>query len=175
MGLGIFSRLFSKRKVSILMVGLDGAGKTTILYRLKLGEVMTTQPTVGFNVETVEHSNIRFTVWDVGGQNKIRALWRHYYFDTQAIIFVVDSTDGDRLEEARDELMDMLPEDNHRNRFVLVLANKQDIDSAMTAEEITDKLKLRSIANRKWHVQATSAMTGKGLEEGLNWLSRHLK
>ena len=73
-------------------VGLDAAGKTTILYKLKLGEVVTTIPTIGFNVETVHYKNITFTVWDVGGQDKIRPLWRHYYEDAQGLIFVVDST-----------------------------------------------------------------------------------
>ena len=158
------------------MVGLDGAGKTTILYKLKIGEVVTTTPTIGFNVETVEFKNTSFTVWDVGGQNKIRPLWQHYYFDTQAIIFVVDSNDRERIEEARYELMAILPEDSVRNKFVLVLANKQDIPNAMTASDITSKLELSSIKNiKKWHVQATSAINGKGLVEGLEWLSNHLR
>jgi ADP-ribosylation factor protein 1 len=90
---------FSGHKdMRILMVGLDAAGKTTILYKLKLGETVTTIPTIGFNVETVEYRNIAFTMWDVGGQDKIRPLWRHYYTNTQAIIFVVDSNDRDRIE-----------------------------------------------------------------------------
>ena len=75
--LGKFLKM--KKDMRILMVGLDAAGKTTILYKLKLGEVVTTIPTIGFNVETVEYKNISFTVWDVGGQDKIRNLWRHYY------------------------------------------------------------------------------------------------
>merc|ERR1719361_2692355 len=83
----------------ILMVGLDAAGKTTVLYKLKLGEVVTTIPTIGFNVETVEYKNVSFTVWDVGGQSKIRPLWKHYYNNTQGIIYVVDSNDRDRLAE----------------------------------------------------------------------------
>ena len=76
--------MVGKQEMRILMVGLDAAGKTTILYKLKLGEVVTTIPTIGFNVETVEYKNISFTVWDVGGQDKIRPLWRHYYQNTQA-------------------------------------------------------------------------------------------
>ena len=95
--------MFGKRDMRILMVGLDAAGKTTILYKLKLGEVVTTIPTIGFNVETVEYKNISFTVWDVGGQDKIRPLWRHYYQNTQGLIFVVDSNDRDRIDDARDE------------------------------------------------------------------------
>lgn len=80
---GVLTRLFGKKQMRILMVGLDAAGKTTILYKLKLGEIVTTIPTIGFNVETVEYKNICFTVWDVGGQGKIRPLWRHYYQNTQ--------------------------------------------------------------------------------------------
>merc|ERR1712072_1495350 len=104
----VWERMISKSEMRILMVGLDAAGKTTILYKLKLGEVVTTIPTIGFNVETVEYKNISFTVWDVGGQDKIRPLWRHYYQNTQGIIFVVDSNDRDRIEDAREELVRML-------------------------------------------------------------------
>merc|ERR1712124_197492 len=103
----VWARLFSKQEMRILMVGLDAAGKTTILYKLKLGEVVTTIPTIGFNVETVEYKNISFTVWDVGGQDKIRPLWRHYYHH-QGLIFVVDSNDRDRIEDAREEMTKML-------------------------------------------------------------------
>ena len=94
----LWERMFGKKEMRILMVGLDAAGKTTILYKLKLGEVVTTIPTIGFNVETVEYKNISFTVWDVGGQDKIRPLWRHYYQNTQGLIFVVDSNDRDRVD-----------------------------------------------------------------------------
>ena len=104
---------------------LNPAGKTTILYKLKLGEIVTTIPTIGFNVETVEYKNISFTVWDVGGQDKIRPLWRHYFQNTQGLIFVVDSNDRDRIGEARDELHRMLNEDELREAVLLVFANKQ--------------------------------------------------
>ncbi|XP_051865310.1 ADP-ribosylation factor 3a isoform X3 [Pristis pectinata] len=117
--------LFGKKEMRILMVGLDAAGKTTILYKFKLGEIVTTIPTIGFNVETVEYRNISFTVWDVGGQDKIRPLWRHYFQNTQGLIFVVDSNDGERVTEAREELMRKLAEDELREAVLLVLANKQ--------------------------------------------------
>merc|ERR1712203_60692 len=97
----LWQRIVGKKEMRILMVGLDAAGKTTILYKLKLGEVVTTIPTIGFNVETVEYKNISFNVWDVGGQDKIRKLWRYYYANTQGLIFVVDSNDRDRTEDAR--------------------------------------------------------------------------
>ena len=121
----LFSGLFGKRDMRILMVGLDAAGKTTILYKLKLGEIVTTIPTIGFNVETVEYKNISFTVWDVGGQDKIRPLWRHYFQNTQGLIFVVDSNDRERVGEARDELHRMLQEDELRDAVLLIFANKQ--------------------------------------------------
>ncbi|KAG6506867.1 hypothetical protein ZIOFF_032199 [Zingiber officinale] len=170
----LFSRLFGKREMRILMVGLDAAGKTTILYKLKLGEVVTTIPTVGFNVETVEYRNINFTVWDVGGQSKIRPLWRYYFQNTQGLIFVVDSIDRDRIMDARDELHVILNEDVLRDALLLVFANKQDLPNAMNVAEITDKLGLHSLNKRHWYIQSTCATSGDGLYEGLDWLSSKL-
>ncbi|CAG5126410.1 unnamed protein product [Candidula unifasciata] len=103
---------------SIISVGLDAAGKTTILYKLKLGEIVTTIPTIGFNVESVEYKNINFTVWDVGGQDKIRPLWRHYFQNTQGLIFVVDSNDKERLGESKDELTKMVGKTFHDNYYI---------------------------------------------------------
>ena len=170
----LFEKLLGKKDMRILMVGLDAAGKTTILYKLKLGEVVTTIPTIGFNVETVEYKNISFTVWDVGGQDKIRPLWRHYYQNTQGLIFVVDSNDRDRIEAAKDELHRMLNEDDLRDAVLLVYANKQDLPRAMTCAEMTDKLQLHGLRSRQWYIQAACAQTGDGLYEGLDWLSSTL-
>ncbi|CAF0714559.1 unnamed protein product [Adineta steineri] len=171
----LFQNLFGKKQMRILMVGLDAAGKTTILYKLKLGEIVTTIPTIGFNVETVEYKNISFTVWDVGGQDKIRPLWRHYFQNTQGLIFVVDSNDRERVGEAREELQRMLSEDELREATLLIFANKQDLPNAMNAAEITDKLGLHSLRNRNWYIQAACATSGDGLYEGLDWLSNQLK
>ncbi|CAE7938439.1 ARF3, partial [Symbiodinium necroappetens] len=161
-------------EMRILMLGLDAAGKTTILYRLKLSEVVTTIPTVGFNVETVEYKNISLTIWDVGGQDKIRRLWRHYYQGTDGLIFVVDSSDRDRINDARDELQHMLGEPEMEKAALLVLANKQDLPNAMSASDVMHALELQKMQHRKWFIQATSAPTGDGLYEGLDWLSRAL-
>jgi len=170
----VFSRLFGKKQMRILMVGLDAAGKTTILYKLKLGEIVTTIPTIGFNVETVEYKNISFTVWDVGGQDKIRPLWRHYFQNTQGLIFVVDSNDRERINEAADELAKMLQEDELRESVLLVFANKQDLPNAMSPAEVTEKLGLGKLRNKRWYIQATRANQGQGLYEGLDWLSSEL-
>lgn len=171
----LFTGLFGHKEMRILMVGLDAAGKTTILYKLKLGEVVSTMPTIGFNVETVEYKNISFTVWDVGGQDKIRPLWRYYFQNTQGIIFVIDSNDRDRIAEAREELQQMLNEDELRDALLLVFANKQDLPNAMNAAEITEKLGLHAIRLRPWYIQAACATSGDGLYEGLEWLSTNLK
>ncbi|KAG2012808.1 hypothetical protein GB937_006894 [Aspergillus fischeri] len=188
----LFDRLWGRKEMRILMVGLDAAGKTTILYKLKLGEIVTTIPTIGqsstpagsgrpsvnhagFNVETVEYKNIQFTVWDVGGQDKIRPLWRHYFQNTQGIIFVVDSNDRDRIVEAREELQRMLNEDELRDALLLVFANKQDLPNAMSPAEITQQLGLQSLTRRAWYIQSTCATTGDGLYEGLEWLADALR
>lgn len=158
----------------------------------------------GFNVETVEYKNISFTVWDVGGQDKvceamlssrtlttpaishtapsllhfsysqIRPLWRHYYQNTQGIIFVVDSNDRERVEDARNELERMLSEDELRDAVLLVFANKQDLPKAMSPSEVTTALGLTSMS-RKWFCQGTCATTADGLYEGLDWLSSQLE
>ncbi|MCI4390313.1 hypothetical protein PGIGA_G00121210 [Pangasianodon gigas] len=170
----IFARFTEKKQMRLLMVGLDAAGKTTVLYKLKLGEVVTTIPTIGFNVETVDYKNISFTVWDVGGQNVIRPLWRHYYQNTMGLIFVVDSSDRERIQEAALELQMMLEEDELRDAALLVLANKQDLPNAMPVHEMTEKLGLHAMKGRSWYVQSTCATNGTGLYEGLDWLSDQL-
>eukprot|EP00002_Diphylleia_rotans_P020878 TRINITY_DN405_c0_g2_i1.p2 TRINITY_DN405_c0_g2~~TRINITY_DN405_c0_g2_i1.p2 ORF type:complete len:180 (-),score=42.24 TRINITY_DN405_c0_g2_i1:286-825(-) len=173
----VFAKLFNfgKKEMRILMVGLDAAGKTTILYKLKLGEIVTTIPTIGFNVETVEYKKISFTVWDVGGQDKIRPLWRHYFQNTQGIIFVVDTNDRERMKEACDELHRMLNEEELRDAVLLVFANKQDLPDAMKLNEVTERLNLKGLRQRNWYIQATCATTGDGLYEGLDWLSNALQ
>ncbi|CAB1440997.1 unnamed protein product [Pleuronectes platessa] len=170
----LFDRFFGKKQMRILMVGLDAAGKTTILYKLKLGEIVTTIPTIGFNVETVEYKNVSFTVWDVGGQDKIRPLWRHYFQNTQGLIFVVDSNDRDRVEESAEELSKMLMEDELKDAVLLVFANKQDLPNALSVSELSDRLRLQTLRNKNWHIESTCATHGTGLYEGMDWLSKEL-
>uniref|UniRef100_UPI00358FB852 ADP-ribosylation factor 6-like n=1 Tax=Myxine glutinosa TaxID=7769 RepID=UPI00358FB852 len=168
----LFSKSWGSKEMRVLMLGLDAAGKTTVLYRLKLGNtVQTTIPTVGFNVETVSYKKFRFNVWDVGGQDKIRPLWRHYYTGTQALIFVVDSTDKDRVEEARQELHRIINDREMRGATLLVFANKQDVQGAMRPSEVQEKLQLTRLRDRIWYVQPSCATKGDGLQEGLSWLA----
>lgn len=257
-----------KIEARILMLGLDAAGKTTILYKLKLGETAVTIPTIGFNVETVTYKTITFTIWDVGGQKLIRNLWYHYFPGTKGklslnshwysaskcldfysilskncqkpgkffnahyylvlirsnfmsvkgnskmkfrwrfnfifwffagLVYVVDSNDRERLAEAKEELWVLLDADELRDAKLLVFANKQvwysqiiiiivvssfvpifmlrfqDLPNALKPSEITEGLGLHTLSsNRKWHVQATCAINGAGIFEGLDWLGNEI-
>ncbi|KAF0717320.1 Aste57867_2351 [Aphanomyces stellatus] len=166
---------FASKKRRILLLGLDAAGKTTILYRFKLHQVVHTLPTIGFRVETFQYKNIEFTAWDIGGQDKLRPLWRYYYDNTDAVIFVVDAHDSRRVDEASEELHRMFgQEESLRDAKLLVLANKQDLASAMTPSELVRKMDLPRVTTSPWFIQPCSATVNTGLFEGLEWLSRAL-
>ncbi|ELU36610.1 CPS1 protein [Rhizoctonia solani AG-1 IA] len=205
------AKMFGNKEMRLLMLGLDAAGKTTILYKLKLNQSVTTIPTVGFNVETVTYKNVKFNVWDVGGQDKIRPLWRHYYTGTnidyflsllganpwstgtQGLVFVVDSQDRERIDEAKQELHRILADREMKECLLLVFANKQDLPGgmllivdvrlllitlrrlAMSPAEVTEKLGLHRMRDRSWYVHPSCATTGEGLFEGLQWLSQNVK
>ena len=162
---------FGKKDVRILMVGLDEAGKTTILYQLKMGETVKTIPTLGFNVETIEYKKVLFTIWDVGGKANIRNLWVNYYQNTDGLIFVVDANDRDRIEDAGKELKKLLDAEELKDCPVLVYANKQDINGALPYGEVCNRLGMNALKGREWLVQGASVTTGQGLKEGLDWMA----
>ena len=167
---------FSGTNARILMLGLDGAGKTTVLYKLKLNEIVATIPTIGFNVETVHPTkSVSFTVWDVGGQDKIRVLWKHYFNGSDGLVFVVDSVDQTRFHEAREELEAILRSEEMNGVPLVILANKQDMPNASTPADIAAKLGLHELKDRRWHVQATSALSGSGVYEAMDQLSTLVK
>ncbi|XP_064639172.1 uncharacterized protein LOC135494812 [Lineus longissimus] len=171
-----FGRLMKKKEVRILVLGLDASGKTTMLYRMKLGEVVTTIPTIGFNVETVEYKDISFTVWDVGGRGKIRPLYRHYYPNTDAVIFMIDSNDRERFSEMKDEMEHFLAEDDLRNTTFIAMANKQDLPDAMSPTEVAGLINKDRKGFRKDRIAVfpTSAKTSEGLFECFDWLCDEL-
>ncbi|KAK4433195.1 ADP-ribosylation factor 2 [Sesamum alatum] len=171
----LFDTLFGNTEMRVVMLGLDAAGKTTILYKLHIGEVLSTVPTIGFNVEKVQYKNVIFTVWDVGGQEKLRPLWRHYFNNTDGLIYVVDSLDRERIGMAKKEFQAIIRDPFMKNAIILVFANKQDLRGAMTPMEICDGLGLNDLKERKWHIERTCAIKGEGLYEGLDWLSNTLK
>ena len=167
----LWDKLLGKRDLHILMGGFDGAGKTTILYKIKTGKTLETIPTMGFNVETLDYKGLNITVCDIGGQDKMRVLWKHYYENTDGLIFVIDSNDRDIIEDAAEELKKMLAEEELKDCCVLIMANKQDLNGALPPDEVTEKLGMGHFKGRRWLVQGTSAITGQGLKEGLNWMA----
>ncbi|CAG0922415.1 unnamed protein product [Notodromas monacha] len=167
--------LFRDEEHKILIVGLDNAGKTTILYQFLLNEVVHTSPTIGSNVEEVIWKNIHFLMWDLGGQESLRASWNTYYTNTEFVILVVDSTDRERVSVARSELYNMLAQDELKKSGVLIFANKQDVKGSMSAAEISRHLNLTSIKTHRWQIQSCCALTGEGLYQGLEWIANNLK
>jgi len=164
------------RELRILMVGLDAAGKTTILYKLKRDVTFKTIPTVGFNVEQFEYKKYTISLWDLGGQDNLRYHWRHFYTGTQGLIFVVDSSDRDRLEDAREELNKVLNDREMRDcTSLLIYANKQDMNDAATKEEIIEELSLKTLTKHDWCVKPVCGHTGDGLKSGLDWLLEKAK
>ena len=165
-----------KSEARILMLGLDAAGKTTILYKLKLNEAVSSIPTIGFNVETVTPvKGVSFTVWDVGGQDKIRPLWKHYFHNTEGLVYVVDSADKERLSEAKEELFWILDSDEMRGVPVVVLANMQDLPSAVQPSEVANRLGLPSVRTHQWFIQGTCAVSGDGLLTAMEELGKMVK
>lgn len=151
------------------MLGLDGSGKTTLLYKLKCNESVWTMQTVGFNVESLDtdRGSLGITLWDIGGQRMMRPYWKHFYTDAHGVLFVVDSWDQKRLEEARKELHRALRYESLRGIPLVVLANKQDLAGALSAGALCEKLDLRRVCEgRAWFIQPCSAATGVGLQEG---------
>ena len=178
MGAKLCSLFKSKKKAKILMFGLDGAGKTSILYQLKLSKFINTSQTIGFNYETIKYKGLFLEIWDIGGNNiffddkcKCTVLCKHYFQNTDGLIFVVDSNDRDRIEDAAEELKKMLAEEELKDCAVLVMANKQDLNGALSPNDVTDKMGMGQLKGRSWLVQGTSATTGQGLKEGLDWMA----
>ena len=162
--------------VHVVMLGLDSAGKSTVLYRLKFDQYVNTVPTVGFNCEKVKGTQgkakgVSFTIWDVGGQDKVRPLWRSYTRQTDGIVFVLDAVDTERMEEARVELLRTARSSDISGVPILVLANKQDLPGARSAQDVEKLLQLHELsASNAWQVRDTCAVTGEGLDEALECL-----
>ncbi|XP_059162606.1 ADP-ribosylation factor 3-like [Physella acuta] len=162
----------------ILIQGLDAAGKTSLLYKLKLGEVVTTIPTIGFNVETLNWRGVSLVAWDLGGRDKIRPLYRHYYANTDAVIYMIDSKDRERLDDAIDELMQnvLTQPDDLNDTVVMVLANKQDLPNALSSQEIEDRLKEKCPRCRQTiFVLPCSVTTNAGVHEAFDEFVKQIK
>ncbi|XP_035249093.1 ADP-ribosylation factor-like protein 11 [Anguilla rostrata] len=166
----------TERPPQVVLMGLDGAGKSTLLSRLQWGEKMETSPTVGFNVGTLEvEKGVTLTVWDVGGQGEMRANWKYYLDDCQALVFVVDGVDRERLGEAQKALRRVLREEALKEVPLMVLVNKKDLPNSMTIREVSNQLDLPNNKGRDWQIQACSAYTGLGLQQAFLSVAKLIK
>lgn len=160
------------KELRILLLGLDNAGKTSCLKKLSEEEISHIMPTQGFNIKSLQQDGFKLNVWDIGGQRAIRPYWQNYFTNTDALIFVIDSTDKRRLEECGLELANLLEQEKLQNVPVLIFANKQDLITALSPGDISDALHLHNIRDRVWQIQACSAKNGTGLQEGIEWCIR---
>lgn len=150
----LFGRLFSTEKeFKIILVGLHNAGKTTILYKLSIGEVVVTQPTIGSNVEEVKQDNVKLQVWDLGGQENLRSAWDSYFSGTNGVIYVIDSADDSNALVSQLEFFNLILNAELKSVPILVFANKADLKGAKTLSEISDSFKLHEIKDHEWHIQ----------------------
>ncbi|KAH6897164.1 ADP-ribosylation factor family-domain-containing protein [Thelonectria olida] len=163
------------KEMRILMLGLDNAGKTTIVKKIMGEDVNTVSPTLGFIIKTIDYDGYKLNIWDVGGQKTLRSYWRNYFEKTDALIWVVDATDRLRIEDCRDELQGLLQEERLAGASLLVFANKTDVEGCMTEQEILSALQLESIRTHRWHILPCSAITGSNLKEGLAWVVEDAK
>ncbi|KAJ7325148.1 hypothetical protein JRQ81_018168 [Phrynocephalus forsythii] len=151
------------QEVRILLLGLDNAGKTTLLKQLASEDITHITPTQGFNIKSVQAQGFKLNVWDIGGQRKIRPYWRNYFENTDILIYVIDSADRKRFEETGQELAELVDEEKLSGVPVLIFANKQDLLTAAPAAEIAEGLNLHTIRDRVWQIQSCSALTGEGV------------
>jgi ADP-ribosylation factor-like protein 3 len=174
--MGLLSLLRTLKKDSeelrLLMLGLDNSGKTTALKLLAGEDISHITPTQGFNIKSVNSANFKLNVWDIGGQKHIRPYWKNYYSNTDAIVYMIDSADQRRVDEAAEELTSLLEAEELAGVPLLIFANKQDLLNAMTASKVMEELDVTAIKDRWVHVQACSAKTGEGLEDGMALLMK---
>ncbi|XP_026865943.2 ADP-ribosylation factor-like protein 11 [Electrophorus electricus] len=157
----------------VVLIGLDSAGKSTLLYRLQRGVVMGTSPTIGFNVAQLPlGKKMALTIWDVGGQESMRPHWKHYLKDCEAVVFVLDASDHARVDEARKALKKVLRDRNTRDVPLLVLANKSDLPNSLTIGDVSKQLDLDSYTDRVWEVQPCSALNGLGVQQAFLSVAR---
>lgn len=167
--------MFGSRKYKTLVLGLNNAGKTSILYALQLGKLVPTQPTLGSNCEELTWGNVSFIAWDLGGQELLRHSWSLFYSNTDAVIFVVDSADPGTFPLVATEMHRALSHPDLANACVLVFANKQDLTTAVAPVDVAKALGLDRLTARHWTILGCSAASQEGLRVGLAWIADHVK
>eukprot|EP00917_Polyrhabdina_sp_WS-2016_P011101 GHVP01024343.1.p1 GENE.GHVP01024343.1~~GHVP01024343.1.p1 ORF type:complete len:178 (-),score=28.65 GHVP01024343.1:91-624(-) len=162
-------------RLRILILGLDNSGKSTVVKRLMNEDIEMVTPTFGFEIKTVLRDNRTLDIWDIGGQKSIRPYWQSCFDSTDAVIWVVDSTDLSRIDSSKDELLSLMSQNRLRFTPLLILANKQDIEGAASPSEIRSFMGVNSLEADKICVFGTSAHTGIGIMEGFDWLVASIK
>ncbi|KAM9307106.1 ADP-ribosylation factor-like protein 3 [Pholidichthys leucotaenia] len=164
-----------EQEVRLLLLGLDNAGKTTLLKQLAAEDISHITPTQGFNIKSVQSEGFKLNVWDIGGQRMIRPYWRNYFENTDALIYVIDSSDRKRFEETSIELAELLEEERLAGVPMLIFANKQDLMTAASVSELAESLHMHTIRDRMWQVQACSSLTAEGVQDGMTWVCKNIK
>ena len=168
--------LSSERPYKVIVLGLNNAGKTSVLYSMLFGKLVPTQPTLGTNVEEFKFRNVNFCAWDLGGQELLRHSWSLFYAQTDAVIVVIDSADPARFDTIKGEMERFIVHPDLARSCVLVFANKQDIDGAVKPADLAVRLDLaRLLAGHTWTIQGSSAVQQTGLNDGLGWIVDNLK
>ena len=164
----------SRNNFKIIILGMQNAGKTTILYRLSLGQLVKTTPTIGSNVEELTYNNVKFQAWDLGGQESTRSVWDVYYMNTDAVVYVIDSQDEEYHEESKIQFHKLINHPTLKNATILIFANKQDLKDVKSVNQLIQDYELDKIKDHVWHIEPCSAIKGEGLVNGIKWLSEQL-
>ncbi|KAG9646126.1 ARF/SAR superfamily, partial [Aureobasidium melanogenum] len=163
------------KEMRILMLGLDNSGKTSIVKNIMGEDINTVSPTLGFIIKTIDYDGYKLNIWDVGGQKTLRTYWKNYFEKTDTLIWVVDGTDRERIDDCRQELEGLLLQERLMGASLLVFKNKSDVAGCMSSEEIRKALQLDTIHTHRWNIMECSALTGLNLQEGLKWVVQDAK
>ncbi|KAK3220761.1 hypothetical protein Dsin_014731 [Dipteronia sinensis] len=174
---GLYKYIFSKTEFHVLILGIDKAGKTTLLEKLK--SLYTNVeglppdrivPTVGLNIGRIEVPNSKLVFWDLGGQPGLRSIWEKYFEEAHAVVYVIDAACPSRFEDSKSALEKVLRHEDLQGAPLMILANKQDISDAVSADELAQYLDLKKLDERVYMFEAVSAVDGMGIKESVEWL-----
>jgi len=179
---GLWKYVFTKDEFRVLILGVDKAGKTTLLEKLKSiylkgGGLPPDRvvPTVGLNIGRIEDANAKLVFWDLGGQVGLRAIWEKYYEEAHAIMYVIDAATASSFEDAKSALDKVIRHEHLRGAPLLIVANKQDLPGVINDEELALFLNLKELDERPYMFQAVSAYDGRGIKSGIDWLVEQME
>ncbi|CAJ0959452.1 unnamed protein product, partial [Mesorhabditis belari] len=171
-----FRSLFWKEEMELTLVGLQNSGKTTFVNVIASGQFTEDMiPTVGFNMRKITKGNVTIKLWDIGGQPRFRSMWERYCRGVNAIVFMVDAADEDKLEASRNELMQLLDKPQLDGIPVLVLGNKKDLPGSLDELQLIERMNLSAIQNREICCYSISCKEKENIDITLQWLIQHSK